>query len=340
MNRVLIVLPNWVGDTLFATPFLRALRRAHPSAFIVTLGWPQCRHVLLHNPDLNELIDYEEQASHRGLGGMWRLSRTLRTRRFDTAFILRKSLSRSILLMCTGIPRRIGFANAKSGWCLTRRVAPPREVMHKALSYAPLLEAASAGALESHYAYVVDAQERQAAQALVREQGIDGRPVIILHPGANWWHKRWAPERFAELGDRLMAQRGAKVLLTGAAEDVELAQAIAQRMRQRPVVLAGRTTLRQLAACVSEAQLLISNDTGVLHLAAAVDTPLIGLYGPTSPQLTGPLGDAGLLRVIHHADSCPRIPCYQPDHPAHPGMGRISVDEVYDAAVASLGARG
>ena len=336
MNRILVVLPNWVGDTLFATPFLRALRRAHPQAFIATLGWPQCRQVLLHNPDLNELIDYEEQGRHRGVGGAWRLARELRARRFDTAFILRKSLSRSLILIAANIPQRIGFANAKSGWCLTRRAAPARDIRHKALSYAPLL---GEGSLEPRYAYVVDAQERREAHALLREQGIDGRPLIILHPGANWDHKRWAPERFAELGDRLMAQQGVAVALTGTPEEVPLVDAIASRMRQRPVVLAGRTSLRQLAACLGEAQLLVTNDTGVAHLAAALAVPLVALYGPTSPELTGPLGEAARIRVIHHADSCPQIPCYRPDDPAHPGMARISVDEVCDAASASLGVR-
>ena len=97
MERILVVLPNWFGETLFATPFLRALRQQQPQAFIATLGWPLCREALLHNPNVDALIDYEELGGHRSLSGKWSLIRALRAQRFDAAFVLRKSLSRSIL---------------------------------------------------------------------------------------------------------------------------------------------------------------------------------------------------------------------------------------------------
>ncbi|MBI4342083.1 MAG: lipopolysaccharide heptosyltransferase II [Candidatus Omnitrophica bacterium] len=338
MNRVLVVLPNWLGETLFATPFLRALRRAHPDAFLATLGWPQCREVLRHNPQVNAHVDYEERGRHRSLAGQWRLVQWLRHQRFDTAFILRKSLSRSLLLALAGIPHRIGFANAKSGWLLTRRVALPEGRRHKASTYFPLLEAMGVAPPEALAEYVVNAEEREAARTLLgAHRLLSGGPLVLLHPGANWGHKRWAPERFAQLGDRLITGPQARVALTGAAGDVELARSISQHMRHPAVVLAGRTTLRELAACLAQARLFVSNDTGVLHIASALATPLVALYGPTSPALTGPLGDPRRMRVIHHPDCCPEIPCYRPEHPAHLGMDSISVDEVYQVATNLLG---
>ena len=111
MRRILVVLPNWYGETLFATPFLRALRQQQPDAFIATLGWPQCREVLLSNPHLNELIDYDERGIHRSPFAKWRLIHALHRRRFDTAFILRRSLSRSLMLALAGVPTQIGFEN-------------------------------------------------------------------------------------------------------------------------------------------------------------------------------------------------------------------------------------
>ena len=338
MNRILVVLPNWYGETLFATPFLRALRGARDDAFIATLGWPQCRAVLQHNPHVNQLIDYEEQGRHRGVVGAWRLVRELRQHRFDAAFILRRSLSRTLLVALAGVPVRIGFDNAKSGWLLTRRVAPASLPRHKALTYLPLLTAMGAEPVAGTCEYVVDAQERETARGLLTQhQLLDGRPFIILHPGANWFHKRWAPERFAALGDRLSTEQGAHVAITGGPDDVALAQSIVQRMRAPATVLAGRTTLRAPAACLAQAQLVVSNDTGVLHIAAALRTPIVALFGPTSPALTGPLGDPQRMVVIHHAACCPRVPCYQPAQPAHPGMDSITVDEAYEAAVALLG---
>jgi len=338
MNRILVVLPNWYGETLFATPFLRALRQQAPAAFIATLGWPQCREILLHNPHINELLDYDERGAHRSLVGKWRLVATLRVGRFDTAFILRKSLSRTMLVAAAGIPTRVGFANPKSDWLLTRRVPSAKGPRHKASTYWPLLEAVGLSVLPGPYEYTVSDDERQAARQWQSAQRVEnGRPIVVLHPGANWPHKRWAPERFAALGDRLAQSQHAHVIITGGPKDVPLARTIQQAMHQPATVIAGQTTLRQLAALLEQAQLLVSNDTGILHVAAALGRPVVALYGPTSPSLTGPLGEPQRIAVVHHPDCCPRVPCYQPDHPPHPGMDAITVDEVYQASCQLLG---
>lgn len=333
MERIVVVLPNWFGETLFATPFLRALRSQHPTAYIATLGWPRCKEVLLHNPRVNGLLDYDEEGAHQGLAGKWRLIRALRAQQFDTAFILRKSLSRTLLLALAGIPTRIGFANAKSGWLLTHRVPPSLLPNHKAFTYFALLEAVGGSAARSAYEYTVGDDERRAVREWLDARGVaNGRPLVILHPGANWPHKRWSPQRFAALGDRLAAAHEAQVVITGGPGDVALANSIQREMRQSSILAAGEMTLRQLSASLERAHLLVSNDTGVLHIAAALRRPLVALYGPTSPTLTGPLGDPSQMVVLHHSDCCPEIPCYQPDHPSHPGMDSITVDEVYEAA--------
>ena len=344
MNRILVVLPNWFGETLFATPFLRALHQQQPAAQVATLGWPQCRDVLLHNPHVHELLDYDERGAHRGLLAKWRLIEALRAHRFDTAFILRRSLSRSLLLVLARIPARVGFANAKSGWLLTRAVqappAPPPTTLgagpapvHKAAAYLRLLEAIGlSGSEAGGFDYAVAEPERQAARALLGGGPDGGGPLVILHPGANWAHKRWAPERFAALGDRLAASHGVRLAITGAPDDRPLAQALQRRMAHPATVLAGRTSLRELGACLEQAQLVVANDTGVLHIAAALRRPLVALYGPTSPALTGPLGGAPRTVVLHHPDCCPQVPCYRPHHPSHPGMEAITVDEAYAAA--------
>ena len=338
MNRILVVLPNWYGETLFATPFLRALHQQIPTAFIATLGWPRCREVLLHSPHISELLDYDERGAHRSLAGKWQLIQVVRQRRFDTAFILRKSLSRTVMLCAAGIPRRIGFANPKSGWLLTQRIPVAGGPRHKASTYLPLLEAVGLSVLPGPYEYAVSNEERQAArQWLITQRSVDGRPLVGLQPGANWPPKRWAPERFAALGDRLTESQRVHVVITGGPADAPLADAVKHRMRHPATVVAGQTTLRQLAALLEQSHLIISHDTGVVHIAAALQRPVVALYGPTSPAATGPLGDPGRTIVLHHPDCCPQIPCYQPDSPPHPGMDSISVDEVYQAACQLLG---
>jgi lipopolysaccharide heptosyltransferase II len=334
-QRFLVVLPNWFGETLFATPFLRTLRTQHPDAWIATLGWPPCRQILLHNPRVNELLDYDELGADRGAAGAWRLAGRLRARRFDRAYILRRSLSRTALLALAGIRQRIGFANAKSGWLLTRAVPPPAAGTHRAAGYIPLAmePGGGAGPAEPRFEYCVGPDEQRWAETALGQLGVlDGRPLVVLHPGANWPHKRWAPERFGALGDRLAQTRGAHLLVTGGPGDMTLAGQVGQAMRQPAHIMAGQTSVRQLAAVLARARALVSNDTGILHIAAALGTPLVGLYGPTSPAITGPLGDPAVTRVVHHPECCPQIPCYQPDRPAHAGMDSITVDEAFQEA--------
>jgi heptosyltransferase-1/heptosyltransferase-2 len=135
----------------------------------------------------------------------------------------------------------------------------------------------------------------------------------------------------------LAESRRARIVITGGPNDVELAGGVSGLMRHPPLVLAGRTSLGLLAACLEQADAVVSNDTGVLHVAAALRRPVVALYGPTSPQLTGPLGEPQRTVVLHHPDCCPSIPCYRPDHPGAPGMDAITVDEAYAAVCRVLG---
>jgi ADP-heptose:LPS heptosyltransferase len=157
-----------------------------------------------------------------------------------------------------------------------------------------------------------------------------------LHPGANWPHKQWLPERFAAVGNTLARQRQARLVITGGPGDDTLARDIQRGLSVPALLLAGETTWRELAACLSLAQLIITHDTGVLHAAAALQRPVVALFGPTSPALTGPLGAPERTMVLHHPDCCPTIPCYQPDHPRYPGMAAITVEEVLAAAIRLL----
>ncbi len=340
-QRLLVVMPNWFGETLFATPLLKAIRHADPRVFVAALGVPRAQDILTHNPRVDLFIPCDERGRHKTLAAKWQLIGTLRANRFDAAIILRRSLTRAMLLASAGIPRRIGFANAKSGWLLTDRVPTPTAPLHKAHAYLRLLSPLGLQASDGSYEYRVSDAERASATALFRTHGVSGeQPIVILHPGANWAHKRWPTERFAQLADRLASARPLAIVVTGGPDDQPLAEAMRAQTAARLVVLAGQTTLRQLAACLEQASLVVSNDTGILHLATALDRPVVALYGPTSPVLTGPLGDPRRVIVIHHADCCPEIPCFHPDHPPHPGMHAIGVDEVYDAAKRLLGGGG
>ena len=330
-ERILVVLPNWYGEVLFATPLLRFIRASHPNAHLTALGVTRACEVLEAYPKLDELLNFDDSRYPPLLGRLGLLT-ILQGEQFDTAFIVRRSLSRTLLLALAGIPRRIGFANSKSGWLLTDRVPPPPPGTHKGLSYLRLLEPLGIHQTHGRYLYVTTGEEQQQARELLRQHGVtETQPFVILHPGANWAHKRWLPERFADVAIQLHRD-GVTTVLTGGPSEDALVEQVRRRIDPPPVTIVGETTFRQMAACVERAALVISNDTGLLHVAAALDRPIVGLYGPTSPALTGPLGDPARTRVMHHPDCCPHIPCMQPHHPSHAGMASITVEEVCAAA--------
>ena len=337
-QRILVIMPNWFGEVLFATPFLRVLRQARPDSFISALGVIRGEEMLANNPDFNEFIVFDEEGLHRTFTGKRALTHVLRSRRFDTAFILRKSLTRTFLLMLAGIPQRIGFDNPKSGWLLTDRVKAPPASTHKAHAYLRLLKPLGISVQEPpSYGYYVTDQERANARRLLQERGLaESQSFLVLHPGANWPHKRWPPERFAELAERLIQQRHEVLVITGGPDDEPLVAPITQRLNPPPILLIGRTTLRGLAAVLEQARLVVSNDTGVLHIACALRRPVVALYGPTAVAITGPLGDPARTAVLQHAGCCPSVPCYRPHHPGRPGMASITVDEVYGATLQVL----
>lgn len=339
-ERILIVLPNWFGETLFMTPALRALREASPQARLSVLGVPTCQEVLANHPVPQEFITYDERGLHRSWSAKRSLVDYIRTKQFDTAIILRRSVSRTLLLKCAGIPRRIGFANWKSGWLLTDRIALPTAGIHKADTYAPLLASWGVSGRLGPYEYYPSESERAWASMWLGEHELLGaQRLVVLHPGANWEHKRWMVERFAELGNRLVTRKSCAVLMTGGPDDEPIVNEITRRLQVPVTRVVGQTTFRQLAALLERAHLCVAADTGVLHVASALGRPIVALYGPTSPALTGPLGDAAWTTVIHHRACCPRIPCYRPRHPTHPGMTSVSIDEVYEASCHLLDGR-
>jgi len=185
----------------------------------------------------------------------------------------------------------------------------------------------------------VSGRRRELARALLRELGVSfERPLVALCPGStNSRAKRWPAERFAALADLLAGRAGADVLLVGAGEELDVSEEVARRMRRRPVVLTGKTDLAQTAAVLSVADLLVTNDTGPAHVAAAVGCPVVVIFGPTNPVTTRPLST--LAEVVRRPPDC--APCMLRDCPIdHRCMTAITAEEVFGRAAAALEARG
>ena len=357
IRRVLFIRPDHIGDALFATPALELWRRGAPAGMETTVSaGPWSADVLRHGPlpESVETFPYPgfTRARPRSLlspyVALLAEARRLRRRQFDMAVILRfDHWWGGLLAFAAGIPVRIGYATDPLARFLNvalpyegRRHEVERNLALAELALGECGAEAPAGKPFPALRYDVTPAEREGATALLAAAGVPaGERIVALHVGAGAPVKQWPAERFAHLGDAL-AGRGVAVVLTGGPAELSLAWQVAAGMMAEPAVLAGRTTLPQLAAVLSHCDAAVGADSGPLHLAAAVGTPTLHLFGPADPALFGPWSDAPAHHRVLMAD-CPLAPCNRLDYtadelPAHRCMETIQVAEVLQATLELL----
>lgn len=341
-KRLLVVRLDRLGDVVLSTPVLQALRAQWPQAFIAMLVAPACVDVVEGHPALNEVLTYDKTKAQRGLWATWRFAQRLRRLHFDTALVLHPSNRSHWLVWEAGIPTRIGW-DRKAGWLLTHRLPHRKHEgrQHEAAYTLQLLELLGLTGLTPQPVIPVHREAVRHIAALLTGAGIGVQErVVALHPSASCISKRWMPERFAAVADQLQQAHGVKICLVTGPDDTVFAEQVAQHMRTPAVNLAGQLRVRELVALLQRSALLISNDSGPVHLAAAVGTPVVDLFGRNqaglSPLRWGPLG-AGHV-ILHKEVGC--VTCLA--HNCDIGfkcLTAITTDEVYTAAVSILSSR-
>jgi lipopolysaccharide heptosyltransferase I len=292
-KRVCIIKPSSLGDVIHALPILAALRDRWPSAHLAWVVNRPFESLLRDHPKLDELIVYDRSGRRPELhgadarGGLF--GRLLRGR-FDLTIDLQGLLRSALMTAATRAPVRVGVADAREGarWFYTHLVDAPRLGLHAVERIQRVAQALGADASRPRFHLPI--RERDRLEARLALAGVP-RPSVVLNLGARWLTKRWPPEHFAAIGLRAVRELGAGLVAVGAPEDRPLVDRLIQQLAPVPVLdLCGRTTLLELAALTEGADLLISNDTGPLHLAAAAGARVVGIYTCTSPKLTGPYG--------------------------------------------------
>jgi heptosyltransferase-2 len=324
MRDTLIVrLPNWLGDTVMAVPAVRALRVARPEARLVLVGpWA----TLLAGQELADvLVPYARSWSPRL--AKWDEIRALGA---STVALLPNAFEAALAAWYWNAPRRIGFDAGGRGRMLTDAIPMPAPREHQIDEYARVIEGLGVDVTDRVPRLVPPPEgspEREAVRQLLRHAGVahGGRPVVGIHVGAAYGpSKLWPSERVAQLC-ALLAARGEIPVLLGAREDVDAAGRIAAETGARNLV--GRDRPDLLTALLPELDALVCGDTGVGHLAAAVGTPVVALFGPTDPRLSAP---RGAVRVIAHPVAC--APCFYRTCPIeHPCLRGVDAGEVCDA---------
>jgi len=329
-KRILVVEVNWLGDVLFSTAALRQLRKMYPESYIACLVHKRCREVLEGNDYINEIIVLDEEKNHRGLFGKLGLIRQLKAKNFDTAYLFHRSFTRTLICYLSGIKNRIGYVTAKRKFLLTDAVSPPGEVIHRAAYYMYLITRKITDKKEElHCSFSFNRYNREYINNILQGEGINlGDKLVVIHTAGNWLQKRWPKEYFAKLADKLIKHYKVKLIFTGAEKEKAHISDIISLMKETAINLCARTSLKELGALFQGADLIISGDSGPLHIAVASQRPTIALFGPTDQKITGPLATKN-ISVLQKDVGCV-IPCYDVNCPDNRCMSAISVQDVLD----------
>ena len=313
MRRILIVAPNWIGDTLLAQPLFARLREKLPGVTLDALAPTWTAPVLRRMPEITEVI--ETPFGHGGLDlrQRWRLGRSLRQAGYDKAVVLPNSLKSALVPFFADIPLRAGFiGESRFGLLNIRHKLDPRALPLMAERYAQLAEEPGTPPKRPLAAPALNVDEANLLITVSR-LGLDRqRPVAVFCPGAEFGPaKRWPAEHFARMA-QLLAARGFSVWLVGSQADRAIGDKIAELAPGAVLNICGKTDLGSAIDLISVASLAITNDSGLMHVAAAHGIPLIALYGSSSPEHTPPLSPhARVVQIKELACS----PCFERDCP-------------------------
>ncbi len=309
IKKMLLVKLSSIGDVVHSLPILKVLRGRYPKAHIAWVVKPFCKEIIEGNPYLDEVLIFERgkwgsmKNAACAVRDFGRLIRKIRRRKFDMVVDLQGLFYTGLITFLSGSPLRLGFANARefSHLFYNRKVHVPTMDLHAVDRYLLMAKALGISGGGMDFTIRISQQDRQFVQDFLRRTQVrsPSGPLIAMNPSARWITKQWNVEKFAELADALHDQWGANIVLIGSHEDVELVEKVCRLTRCDPIVTTGKTNLKQLVALLDQADLLITNDTGPMHIAASVATPTVSLFGPTDPRRTGPYGPGHVVVDKH-----------------------------------------
>jgi len=329
VRSILVLRLYFIGDVLLSTPVLEALKNAFPNATTSVMVKSRAAAVLLGNPHVDETLVYDGVPNYHSARWVLGLARELRRRRFSLAVDLTGDLRSSWMLLAGDPAFRVGFNHARMEFLLDRRIeylSTGHVVDHLLTAVEPLGATATS---RKPRLYLSD-EERDAARSLLSSAGVDeAEGTVVLSPGANWEHRRWSPARFGAVAAHARERLGLAPVVIGSKGDMGLAEEVVSASGGAAVSLAGRTDLRELAAVAERASVFVGNDSGPMHVAAAVGTPVVALFGPNTPERFAPrVVPSVVLTKDFECSPCAQRSCVRPEDDC---MSAIGVDEVTGA---------
>ncbi len=307
-KRILIVRTDRIGDVVLSTPVIKALRAAYPKSYISMMVSPYAKDIVDGNPYLDEIIIYDKDVKHKSWWDSIRFASNLKKKKFDLAIILHPTNRAHLITFFAGVQRRIGY-DRKLGFLLTDKIKHTKQLGQKhELEYN--LDLVRQLGIEPRnkdlFMPIKEDSEKWVNELFIKEGIKNTDRLLAIHPGASCLSKIWPNERFAVVADRLIEKYGFKVLVVADSRHVNLVQNVIKHMRHPAINLAGETSVSQLASLLKRCQLFISNDSGPMHIASAVGTAVISIFGRNqrglSPQRWGPVGKKD--KILHKEVGC------------------------------------
>lgn len=301
--NILVVRTDRIGDVVLTTAAVHALRKNFPDARIAMMVAPSTRDLIEGNPDVDEIIIYDRNGEHRGVFGLWKQALNLRAKKFDWAIIFHTKRWTNLVCFLAGIPRRTGYCNEKYGFLLTDRIKDDREagIKHEAQYCLDVLNSIGVPAPLAEMQCVIPVRKEcdDWADAWLAEHNIAPKTLIVINPSASDPGRQWPAERFAKIIEILHSKNIGPIAVIGA-KNSEAAKRLLGMVGSKALDLTGQTSMAQLIAVLRKSRMLISNDTGPVHIAAALKIPVVSIFTRDEPGINPerwrPLGET--VRVV------------------------------------------
>jgi len=331
IGRILIRGTNWIGDAVMTLPAISAIRATYPRAYIAVLAKPWVADIYAMFSDADDIILYEKKFDSPT--GIFRLANHIKKKQFDAAILLQNAIEAAIIALAAKIPLRAGYNTDGRGLLLTNSVRRSEAIkkVHQTLYYLEMVKALGCTPVttEIHLETKINPLE---AQKVLKNFLADCQQTTIIGmaPGATYGAaKRWFPERFAQLADQLARQFSPKIIILGSQADEKTVQEIKKLSSAELIDLTGKTTLREAVYLMAHCDLFISNDSGLMHIAGALNIPTVAIFGSTNPLTTGPVGRKSV--IVRREVPC--SPCLKETCPTDfQCMKLISVNDVLNVA--------
>jgi heptosyltransferase II len=313
--KILIIEPNWLGDVIFTTPAFKAVKQSYPESFLAVVVAPRAAPILENNPYIDKIFKLDEKKEEKGIFSKINFIKKIKPYQFDKAILFHRSFTKTLLIYLSRVKEIIGYGYKKRSMLLTRKISPlEKDSVHKQDYYLNVLEKSGLVITDKNcQIYLKDDEKEDIKKVVPQTNLLKNNYLIGLNPFSNWPPKNWPLYNYQKLIEKILYKYPNSIFFLTSKNKQKKLTLLASQFREKVIDLCGKTTLRQLACLYIHLDLVISGDSGPLHLAGAVGTKFIGIYGPTSPSCTKPINKAKGY-ILFKNDICP-VPCYQKNCP-------------------------